>query len=70
MNKEAVESYHFHKLGHFQYECPNWEEKANYSEDGEEEELCLLMVETETDCKEAEDGKGEALLLMAQTGCT
>lgn len=36
-NKENIECYKCHKLGHFQYECPDSEENANYVEQGEEE---------------------------------
>lgn len=27
-NKETLECYHCHKLGHYQSECPDWEEKG------------------------------------------
>ena len=30
-------------LGHFQYECPSWNKKANYVKDIDEEEEMLLM---------------------------
>lgn len=44
LNKATIECYKCHKLGHFQYECPDWEKKANYAEleDGEEGELLLM----------------------------
>ncbi|GKE90248.1 retrovirus-related pol polyprotein from transposon TNT 1-94, partial [Tanacetum coccineum] len=45
-NKAVVECYNCHKLGHFQYECPDWERKANYVE-AEEEEPLLLMAYVE-----------------------
>lgn len=67
-----MECYHCHKLGHFQYKCPNWEEKTNYAEDEEEEEeelLLFITTKTEIDCKEAEGDQNE-LLLMAHTRCT
>jgi hypothetical protein len=44
----AVECYNCHKLGHFQYECPTWGEKANYAEFDEGEEM-LLMARTDED---------------------
>jgi len=51
LNKEAIECYHCHKLGHYRYECPNWEDKANFAEyeeeeEEEEEEELLLMART------------------------
>lgn len=46
-NKETVECYKCHKLGHFQYECPKWEESANYAEMEDDEEELLLMAHTE-----------------------
>lgn len=46
-SKEMVECYRCHKLGHFQYECPNLEENANYAEFDKEEEM-LLMAKGET----------------------
>lgn len=49
-NKETVECYKCHKLGHFQYECPNWEKNANYVESNEEEEM-LLMAQFDSEGK-------------------
>jgi len=43
-NKETIECFKCHKLGHFQYECPNWEKKANYAELKEEEEDKELLL--------------------------
>ncbi|GAU13002.1 hypothetical protein TSUD_173010 [Trifolium subterraneum] len=31
VSKEYVECYKCHKLGHYQYECPTWEENANFA---------------------------------------
>ncbi|PNY16540.1 retrovirus-related Pol polyprotein from transposon TNT 1-94, partial [Trifolium pratense] len=31
-NKEMIECYNCHKLGHYQSECPDWEGNANYAE--------------------------------------
>lgn len=45
-NKWLVECFKYHKLGHFQYECPDWKKKANYAEVDEHEEL-LLMAHVE-----------------------
>lgn len=42
-NKETIKCFKCHRLGHFQYECPSWEGKANYAEvDGEEDDVCLM----------------------------
>ncbi|CAJ2655081.1 unnamed protein product [Trifolium pratense] len=45
-NKDNIECYHCHKLGHFQSDCPAWDEKANYAEFDEGEEM-LLMAHSE-----------------------
>lgn len=46
-NKEFIECYKCHKLGHFQYECPNSDENANYAEYDDEEEMLLMAIEEE-----------------------
>jgi hypothetical protein len=54
-NRELVECYKCHKLGHYKNECPDWEGNANYVEQEKEEEM-LLMAHNESseDCiKEA-----------------
>ena len=45
LNKSIIECFKCHKLGHFQYECFDWEKKANYAELEEEEELLLMPYE-------------------------
>jgi RNase H-fold protein (predicted Holliday junction resolvase) len=41
-NKTTMECYKCHKLGHFQYECPTVNKKANYAELNNEEEILLM----------------------------
>ncbi|MCH94588.1 retrovirus-related Pol polyprotein from transposon TNT 1-94, partial [Trifolium medium] len=43
-NKDLVEFYRCHKLGHYQSECPTWEE-ANYAEFDEYDEVLLMAQE-------------------------
>ncbi|MCH80374.1 copia-type polyprotein, partial [Trifolium medium] len=45
-SKELVECFKCRKLGHYQNECPSWEDNANYAEFDDEEET-LLMAKTE-----------------------
>ena len=59
-NRSTVECYKCHKLGHFQYECPKWEEEANYAEESED---MLLMAYVE----EEEDEVTTDLTLMTQS---
>ncbi|XP_015583226.1 uncharacterized protein LOC107262362 [Ricinus communis] len=41
-SRAAVECYRCYNLGHYQYECPNWEKRANYAKFNEEEEMLLM----------------------------
>ncbi|KAJ0532224.1 putative RNA-directed DNA polymerase [Helianthus annuus] len=49
-NKDTVECYKCHKLGHFQYECPLWKE-SNYAELDNEEEMMLMAIADEEEVK-------------------
>ncbi|KAH9687063.1 hypothetical protein KPL70_014633 [Citrus sinensis] len=53
-NKALVECYNCHKLGHFQYECPQWEGGANYAELDESEEMLLMAYADFNDDKNKE----------------
>jgi Fe-S-cluster containining protein len=45
-NKETVECFKFHKLSHFQSECPGWkEDSANYAQFYEEEKILFMTQE-------------------------
>nr|KYP53919.1 Retrovirus-related Pol polyprotein from transposon TNT 1-94 [Cajanus cajan] len=44
LNKAIIECFKCHKMGPFQYECPDWEKKANYAELEEEDEDLLLVA--------------------------
>jgi hypothetical protein len=52
INKAVIECFKCHNLGHFQYECPDWEKKANYAELEEEEVLLMSYVDIQQDKKE------------------
>lgn len=49
--KATVECFKCHNLGHFQYECPQWNKRAYYAELDEEEELLLMAVVEENEAK-------------------
>jgi hypothetical protein len=38
-------------LGHFQYECPEWNKETNYAEFDDEEELLLMAFVEENEAK-------------------
>lgn len=59
-DKTTVECYHCHKLGHFQWECPNKEE-AHYAETQEE---MLIMARIDTNQSSSED------LWFFDSGCS
>ena len=54
-NKVVIECFQCHWLGHYQFECPNWEQKANYAEFEEKEEELLLMSYVEKKHGEKEE---------------
>jgi RNase H-fold protein (predicted Holliday junction resolvase) len=41
-NKTTIECYRYHKLGHFQYECPTKNNEVNYAVLDNEEEIFLM----------------------------
>ncbi|XP_027368845.1 uncharacterized protein LOC113874830 [Abrus precatorius] len=58
LNKALIECFHYHKLGHYQYECPELEKKAHYAsfeEAAEAEEGFLLVAYEETQTVQKED---------------
>ncbi|PNX62945.1 retrovirus-related Pol polyprotein from transposon TNT 1-94, partial [Trifolium pratense] len=66
--KESVECYKCHKLGHFQAECPSWEEdNANYAQFEEKEEILLMAQETKFKDHQECDAKNE--LWFLDSGC-
>lgn len=67
-DKSTVECYKCHRLGHFQNECPMWDEEANYADFDEKEEMLLMAYieeEEEIDVKVEEDAEK---LLMTYAG--
>ncbi|MCI08289.1 retrovirus-related Pol polyprotein from transposon TNT 1-94, partial [Trifolium medium] len=68
-NRDLVECYKCHKLGHFQSDCPSWEEdNANYAQFDEEEEILLMAQETKTKDLQESDARNE--LWFLDSGCS
>lgn len=54
--KAAIECFKCHKRGHFQYECPDWERRANFAELEHEDELLLMAYVEEKKRQEKKYG--------------
>ncbi|MCH83489.1 retrovirus-related Pol polyprotein from transposon TNT 1-94 [Trifolium medium] len=66
-NKDNVECYKCHKLGHFQSECPSLEEdNANYAQFDEEEEILLMAQES----KEIKETGSNNEIWFLDSGCS
>ncbi|GAA0148632.1 hypothetical protein LIER_08021 [Lithospermum erythrorhizon] len=50
-SKAMVQCFKCHKLGHFQYECPKWSNKAHYTEMEDEGDLLLMAQIDEQESK-------------------
>lgn len=65
-NKSTVECFKCHKLGHFQSECPQWDEEANYADPEENEEMLLMAyIDTNNESDESEDEITEKALMTS-----
>jgi hypothetical protein len=52
INKENIECFKCHKLGHFQNECPNLEDYANYADYDNSEEVLLMAYKEQSQSKD------------------
>jgi hypothetical protein len=66
ISKDNIECYKCHKLGHFQYECPNLEDAANYADYDDSEEVLLMAFETSTNTQNQSKNK----IWYLDSGCS
>ena len=68
-DKSTVECYKCHRLGHFQNECPMWDEEANYADFDEKEEMLLMAyIEKEDEEIDVKFEENAEKMLMAYAG--
>lgn len=63
-DKATIECYNCHKLGHFEWECPNKNTEANYADNQEE---MLLMAYG--GCQQSQSRRRGFLILAVATTC-
>ncbi|PNX67946.1 copia-type polyprotein, partial [Trifolium pratense] len=69
INKESVECYKCHKLGHYQSDCPSWDEdNANYAEFDEGQEILLMAQNTMVN--ESQNSSEKLELWFLDSGCS